>query len=339
MKKILIIKTSSLGDVIHTLPAVTDAVNAYPDIRFDWVVEQGFAEIPRLHPAVDHVIPIAFRKWRQQPLQAWREQSWQQFFNALRAQQYDLILDAQGLVKSALITRLARGPRCGLDWQSARESLASLFYQKHCRVVFEQQAVLRVRQLFAQALNYTLPNTSADYGLVRANLPQPNITKPYVIFLHGTTWATKHWPEIYWQQLAQLVNAYGMHILLPWGNATEQARAQRIAESTNKATVLPKSSLVEIASILAHAQAAIAVDTGLGHLAAALAVPTISLYGPTDPTRTGTVGEAQQHMTVEFSCAPCWQRECTYKGSAEVQPPCFATIKPQQVWQELQQLL
>jgi heptosyltransferase-1 len=128
--KVLIIKTTSMGDVIHTLPALTDAGKNITGIRFDWVVEKPFAEIPALHPLVDTVIPVHIRKWRKNWFKALRSPEWKEFREAIQAKHYDYIIDAQGLMKSALIVRLAKGLRCGLNWKSAREPLASLCYKK-----------------------------------------------------------------------------------------------------------------------------------------------------------------------------------------------------------------
>lgn len=342
--KVLIIKTTSLGDVIHTLPALTDAGQAIPGIQFDWVVEQPFAEVPAWHPLVNQVIPVSLRRWRKKPLQTLRSGEWQAFRQHLQSEKYDYIIDAQGLIKSAFLTYLAKGIRCGLNWQSAWEPLASLLYQHKYAINPEQHAVIRVRQLFSQALNYKLPETIADYGIKREQLAklakhESNVTTNYIVFLHGTTWPTKHWPESYWQQLAKHVVDAGFNIKIPWGNSTEHERAQRIAQNLSQACVLPKLNLAEMASILAGAKACVAVDTGLGHLAAALKVPTLSLYGPTNPILTGTMGTYQQHLAAEFPCAPCLQKTCQYKGSHEVEPPCFGTLSPTIVWNELQAII
>lgn len=338
--KVLIIKTTSLGDVIHTLPALTDAGKTIPGIRFDWVVEQPFAEIPAWHPLVDKVIPVAVRRWRKQPLQAIKSAEWQQFYASLRSTQYDLVIDAQGLVKSALLARLAPGKRAGLNFRSAWEPVASLLYNEVYAVNPEQHAVARVRQLFAAALGYAAPMTVPDYGLDSGRLPQPSQEyQNYMVFLHGTTWATKHWPEGYWRQLAQRVTEAGYQLLLPWGSDSEQQRAERIAANLANGKVLPKMALLEIAGILSQAVAVIAVDTGLGHLAAALNVPTINLYGPTNPVLTGTAGANQIHLAAPFECAPCLQKECTYKGVASVRPACFAQLPPEKVWHELKNSL
>jgi heptosyltransferase-1 len=274
----------------------------------------------------------------------------------LRTKKYDLVIDAQGLIKSAFLTYLARGIRCGLDRHSAWESLATLAYQRTYSVLPEQHAVTRVRQLFAQVLGYAVPDTAPEYKIKlttgnpshdRQGVGTDNVyplahargSVPTIVFLHGTTWPTKHWPEQYWQTLAQHVTQAGHHIQLPWGNQTELERAQRIATISQNIEVLPKLNLRGIAEILKNATAAVAVDTGLGHLAAALEVPTISLYGPTDPKLTGTMGKQQIHLSAQFPCAPCLKPHCTYQGPHPVEPPCFGTLPPDLVWGNLRKIL
>lgn len=257
----------------------------------------------------------------------------------LRAKKYDLIIDAQGLLKSVWLIFLARGVRVGYDWRSAREALASLFYQKKYTVSQEQHAVMRARKLFSKVFGYALPETVPDYGLNRETFVDEKMQQQkYLVFLHGTTWATKHWPEMYWQQLAVLANENNLLVKLPWGNTAERERAERIAANCQRAEVLPRMGLRDIATVLASAKAIVAVDTGLGHLAAALAVPTVSLYGPTDPELTGAVGKLQVHKSAEFSCAPCLSRVCTYRdeqAKSLVQPPCFAGLTPSLVLGEV----
>ncbi|HTO18496.1 MAG TPA: lipopolysaccharide heptosyltransferase RfaC [Pseudomonas sp.] len=326
--KVLLIKTSSMGDVIHTLPALTDAARAIPGIRFDWVVEEGFAEIPAWHPAVDQVIPVAIRRWRKNLWKTFKNGEWRQFKQRLREGNYDLIIDAQGLLKSAWLTRYSRAPVAGLDRDSAREPLASRFYDRTFHVPKEQHALERVRQLFAQALGYSLPDSIGDYGLNRAALAEPSAT-PYIVFLHGTTWASKHWPEADWRALAERLSADGWAIRLPWGNPGEKARAERIAAGLSGVEVLPKLNIVGVARVLAGARACVAVDTGLGHLAAALDVPSISLYGPTRPGRVGAYGKGQVHLCASGPNA----------GSGDREKPCFEGLGAERVYPELQRLL
>lgn len=345
--RVLIIKTSSLGDVIHTLPALTDATHAIPGIRFDWVVEEGFAEIPSWHPAVDQVIPVAIRRWRKNLWQTIRSGEWKAFKQRVRERKYDLVIDAQGLVKSAWLTRYVKAPVAGLDRYSAREGWASRFYDRRLSVATGQHAVERVRQLFAMALAYDLPEGIGNYGLDLERLQLPPAA-PYVVFLHGTTWATKHWPEAYWRELAERMGRRRLEVRLPWGNPAEKARAERIAQGLNNCQVLPKLNLAGVARVLAAAKACVAVDTGLGHLAAALDVPTISLFGPTNPGLTGAYGRTQIHQASDWPCAPCLQKKCTYKPSADdlrrfdlkrEWPLCFTRLNPEHVASRLSALL
>ncbi|UYZ84652.1 lipopolysaccharide heptosyltransferase RfaC [Entomomonas sp. E2T0] len=348
--RVLLIKTSSLGDVIHTLPALTDAKRAIPDIQFDWVVEENFAEIPCWHPAVNEVIPVAIRRWRKNLWQTWKSGEWKAFKQRIRAYKYDLVIDAQGLLKSAWLTRYVKAPVAGLDKQSAREPMASRFYHNAYSVAWGQHAVERVRQLFAQALNYPLPATLGDYGLDRQRvIGDLQDNDPYLVFLHGTTWDTKHWPEYYWRQLAEILNKQNIDIKLPWGNEKEKLRAEQIAKDLVNVEVLPKLNLKGIASVLAAAKACVAVDTGLGHLAAALDTPTISLFGPTNPELTGSYGKDQIHLIGKYpACIPCLKKECTYQPTEQDKqqfdlnrelPICFTQVNPQQVINHLSPLL
>jgi heptosyltransferase-1 len=351
--RVLIVKTSSLGDILHTFPALTDAGKALPGIQFDWIVEENFAQIPRWHPLVQKIIPVAWRRWRKKifSFATWRELA--AFRKNCRADKYDLIIDAQGLVKSAIVTLQARGTRAGLDWNSAREKYASLFYQRKSTVIFQQHAVVRARQLFSQLLGYAMPTIPPQFGIERSQFLTSEFTaQEYLVFFHGTTWVTKHWPEEYWIELVRLANATGMLVKLPWGNAIELERAQRIAAASTRAEVLPLLDLAGVAAVVAGARAIVAVDTGLGHLAAALDVPAVSLYGPTNPAYTGATGKGQIHLAAEFICAPCYQKTCTYPGNtgglpgvsscnslSPLKPQCFFTLLPSKVWGALTSLL
>ena len=293
--RVLIVKTSSMGDVLHTLPALTDAQQAIPGIRFDWVVEEGFAQIPSWHAAVDRVIPVAIRRWRKAWFSAPVKAERKAFREAVQAEKYDAIIDAQGLVKSAaLVTRLARGIKHGMDWQSAREPLASLFYNQRHSVPKQQHAVERTRELFALSLGYSKPQSQGDYAIAQHFLNHLNADAgQYAVFLHATTRDDKHWPEANWRELIGLLAASGIRIKLPWGAPHEEARAKRLAEGFDYVEVLPRMSLENVAKVLAGAKFVVSVDTGLSHLTAALDRPNITLYGPTDPGLIGGYGMNQ----------------------------------------------
>ncbi|MDM2833001.1 lipopolysaccharide heptosyltransferase RfaC [Citrobacter sp. Cpo091] len=293
--RVLIVKTSSMGDVLHTLPALTDAQQAIPGIQFDWVVEEGFAQIPSWHSAVDRVIPVAIRRWRKAWFSAPIKAERKAFRDAVHLQHYDAIIDAQGLVKSAaLVTRLARGIKHGMDWSTAREPLASLFYNRKHHIAKQQHAVERTRELFAKSLGYVKPQSQGDYAIAQHFMNEHKADAgQYAVFLHATTRDDKHWPEANWRELIGLLNNTGIHIKLPWGAPHEEARAKRLAEGFPYVDVLPRMSLEDVARILAGAKFVVSVDTGLSHLTAALDRPNITLYGPTDPGLIGGYGKNQ----------------------------------------------
>lgn len=342
--RVLLLKTSSMGDVIHCLPALTDAREAMPGIQFDWVVEEAFACIPGFHPAVREVIEVAIRRWRRHPVDTWRTRAWAGFRNRVRQGRYDLILDAQGLLKSALLTRLNAAPSAGYDRNSIREPLASGFYDRRYAVDKERHAVERIRTLFAKALDYPVPENPGHYGLDRSRIPRTLVPDTdYLVFCHGTTWRTKLWPLHYWQELAKKAATEGLSLFLPWGNEEEKVRAQRIAGKLPGAHVCNRASLAELAGLIGHARGVVSVDTGLGHLAAALAVPAVSLYGPTRPGLTGNYGLHQTILASRLDCAPCMSRKCLItdgpSATYPVFPPCFEELSPDQVWQALKRTM
>jgi heptosyltransferase I len=292
--KILIVKTSSLGDVIHCLPVINDIYAIYPNAQIDWVVEESFADIPRLHPAIHQVYTVAFRRWRKKLLSTTTWSEIKEFKYLVAQTQYDAVIDTQGLLKSALIMRLANGVKHGYDKQSIREPIASKFYDKTYAISYQQHAVSRNRTLVALSLGYAPPANAPDYGIqVAADLNEIP-SRPFIVALHGTSRDSKLWPTEYWINLGKALKSQSINMLLPWSNPAELARAELIANSLENAIVLPKSSIAELAAVISQAKAAVGVDTGLSHLAAALNIPTIAIYTDTNPALTGVMASKSQ---------------------------------------------
>ena len=282
MTTILFVKTSSLGDVVHNCPAVSDAARALPGAHIDWVVEEAFAGVAALHAAVRRVIPVAVRRWRNR---LWHPAAWSElaaFRREIARERYDAVIDTQSLVKSALVASAAHGVRHGLDGASAREPLAARFYDAVHAVPRALHAVERNQRLVAAALKLP-PAARVDYGL-----RVPRVEKSAsVVLLTMTSRADKLWPEDRWVELA---HALATPVILPWGSASERARAERIAAGIGRAEVPPRLEIDALARLFAGARSVIGLDTGLTHFAAALGTPTLGLYCGSDPALTGLYG-------------------------------------------------
>lgn len=286
MPDVLFIKTSSLGDVIHHMPAVVDARKARPETDFAWLVEEAFAPLVRLHSAVGHVMPVAWRRWRKSLYAPSTISEIAGSLREIRDLRFDDIVDTQGLLRSALIARTARGLRHGYDSSSIREPLASVFYDKRYRVSRDLHAVERNRILSSLALGYS-PQGVPDFGLDRARFSRTG--SRYGLLLHATARPEKLWPEENWVALG---NRLGRNIELrfPWGTDLERARSERIAAAVPGARVEERRPLDQVAAMIAGAQFVVGVDTGLLHLAAALGVPLVAIFTGSQPGLTGPVG-------------------------------------------------
>jgi len=304
MTAILFVKTSSLGDVVHQMPAMTDARRHRPDARLMWVVEEAFAPLARLHPAIDEVIPVATRRWRSQVLSpaTWREVA--AFKAKLRAANADIVIDTQGLIRSGLIARAAGGVRHGYDASSIREPFASRFYDVRHAVARDQHAVARNRQLTALSLGYRI-DAAIDYGLVR---PPRGNSAPYAVLLHGTSRAAKEWREVDWIGTGKWLRGQGLDVLLPWGNERERLRSARVAAAIPGSRILDRQPLDAMAKVIAGAALVVGVDTGLLHLAAAYGVPLIAVFLATDPGLTGPVGNGPITVLGGKAAYPSFER-------------------------------
>jgi heptosyltransferase-1 len=289
LPRILFVKTSSLGDVVHNCPAVTDVARGVPGAVIDWVVEESFAELAALHRSVRRVIPVAIRRWRTELLSAGTWAGFGRFRRALRAERYDFVIDSQGLVKSALVAVLASGPKHGFDRGSAREPFAARFYGARHVVPVGLHAVERNRRLAAAVLGYTLED-ACDYGLRVADIVPIQVRSPYVLLLTMTSRDDKLWPEEHWRSLATALEERGLHCVLPWGSEAEKRCCERIAAALGEALVPRRMTLAELACLASKAHCVVGVDTGLAHLAMALDVPVVGLYCGSDPALTGLVG-------------------------------------------------
>ena len=286
-QRVLFVKLSSLGDVVHHMPAVTDLARARPGTHIAWAVEEAYAGLVKLHPAVAEAFPVALRSLRRRPLSPALWSRLASTRRELRRGAWDYVVDTQGLLKSAIVARFARSASFGLDRQSARERAASRFYDVKIAVPRAMHAVERNRRLVSQVFGYS-PDGAADYGLCApASAPAWAPQGPYTVFLHAASRASKRWPEDRWIALGQAANEAGLDVVLPGGNEEERAVAARIAGKLPRATAAPAMDLPEAAALLAHARCVAGVDTGLTHLAAALAVPTVGIYCATRPELTG----------------------------------------------------
>jgi len=334
--KVLLVKTSSMGDVIHTFPALTDALAMRPDLEIDWCVEEPFVDLVRLHPGVGRIHPVAVRRWRKSLFAASTRKEIAAFRRTIRVEKYDLVIDAQGLMKSALLARLAGAPIAGLDRSSIREPVASLLYADRHTVAKDLHAIDRTRILIGKALNYEPDLAWLSYG----PLPQSagKTSERGVFLLHGTSWPSKHWRQAGWIDLARLLVDDGFLPIVTYATAGEQAVSEEIAEAVPKTRVVPKTGLAEVADIMSHCVAAVGTDTGLTHLACAFDLPTVQISLSTVPGLTGPRGGRVDTVAADIDCAPCRKRDCPLVPAGQLQP-CAKTVTASKVVGRLRALM
>jgi heptosyltransferase I len=299
VQKILIVRVSSLGDVVHNMPAVADILRRYPNAQIDWLVEENFADLVRLVAGVNRAIPFSLRRWRKRLLSpsTWREIA--AFRRMLAGEHYDLVIDCQGLIKTAWVASWARGPLMGLGNRTngaGYEWPVRFFYDRRVSIPPRTHVVERTRQLVAAALDLPppTPDDNIDFGLdtSRAALALSelglNLPVPYVVFVHATSRADKEWPAPAWLELGRSLVARGASLVLPWGNEAERETSERLAKEFGAAAIVPpRLSLSAVVGLLDAAVATVGVDTGLVHIAAALKRPTVELYNFPTAWRTG----------------------------------------------------
>ena len=286
--RVLIVKTSSMGDVVHALPAVSDMQRVRPDLQIDWLVEAPFAAIPALHAGVARVLPLAWRKWRKSLWRSATRRAIADLRHELRREPYDLVLDLQGLLKSALWARQARGPVAGYDRWSIREPLAALLYQRHAEVSRGLHAVERCRRLAASIMGYALPSTAPDFG-IRAPAGAWQASAPSAALIPCASRVEKLWPEERWVAVGLRLRQAGLAPVLLWGSEAEHARARRIAAAC-EGEVPPFLSVADTGAVLGAAQQIVGLDTGFSHLGAAWGRPTIGIYCDHEPGLAGITG-------------------------------------------------
>ena len=309
--RILLVKLSSLGDIVHHLPAVTELAEQRPGAHLAWAVEEAYVDLVRLHPAVGEAIGVNLRSLRRNPLRAsgWHRMSATR--RAVRLREWDYVIDSQGLLKSAVVARFARAPAFGLDAKSARERIASRLYDVKIAVPRDLHAVERNRRLVGEVFGYR-PEGAARYGLTRPGAaPSWAPSTRYVVMLHAASRSAKRWPEERWIALGRMLSPSGYVMVFPGGTEEERATAARLAGAVPHALAAPAMALGEAAALLAHAAGVIGVDTGLTHLAVALGAPTVGIYCATRPELTGlhggenafNVGTASQPPSAEAVAA------------------------------------
>ncbi|OBQ84408.1 lipopolysaccharide heptosyltransferase I [Mesorhizobium sp. WSM3873] len=288
--RVLIVKTSSMGDVIHTFPAVEDALRNRPDISFDWCVEEAFAAVVALHPAIGTIHKVALRRWRKKPFDGgtWREMAGLR--RALRSRRYDLVIDAQGLLKSAVVAKQSGAPIAGFDRSSAREPSATLLYERKYAVPRELHAIERTRRLFGLALGYQADLSTLSSGIVPPAGGLSGVEGKTAFLLHGTSREDKKWPVEDWVETARRLVSQQFTPIITWSNEAEKRVAEATAGAVPETVLVPKSLLADVAAILGRSTLVIGADTGLTHLASAFGLPTVAIFLATEPGLTGPRG-------------------------------------------------
>jgi len=331
-----------MGDLIQMLPALTDAKQKIPDIKFDWVIEESFQDVAKVHPSIDRIITLSYRKWKGRFLSALFLGEFANFFKLLRKERYAMVIDAQSNIKSSLVTLLARGKKYGLDKTSVREYGAQFIYHKTIHIDRDQNHLLRMRKLLAMFLGYSVPNTTVDYGVNLLTLPKLTLNLPqkFVFITHIASRENKLWPLIYWDEVIEFILNKGYEIVLPWFSEEEKARSLRLKKARNTVHLLPNLGLLDKMSVLKNAKFAVSLDTGLGHMAASLNIPNVSLNGPSNSRLTGPLGHKQILLDAHnIPCAPCYRSKCHYKGEAKYTTLCLESITPKQVIEAISLLL
>ena len=295
--KVLILKLTSMGDLMHALPALTEAEQNIKDISFDWVVDKAFSSVPSWHPAVDKIIQTDHRNWKKQLFSSKSREALNLVKKEINATDYDFVVDMQNNLKSAFLSFLSDHSVTGMDASSSREYPAHWAYSNKIHINKSLHAIDRQKELLALSLGYS-SSSDINYGLSKVKFLKPAVALPanYVVLVQNASWPTKQWPVACWKDLVKHLDGHGVNVLLPSGNKEELLRAKDIASVSEKATALEILPLNEVAYIIDNADYCICSDTGLAHLSAAVNTPSLTLYGPTDINLIGTKGNNQIHI-------------------------------------------
>jgi len=287
-----------MGDLMHALPALTEANSHVEDISFDWVVDTNFSSVPSWHPLVNKIIKTDHRNWKKHLFSKDSRKSLREVVNQINESEYDVVVDMQNNLKSSFISYLCKHDVVGMDSKSAREYPAHLAYSKKINVDKKLHAIMRQKKLLGDALGYDYKKNHIDYGISFKNFIEPNIklSNKYIVLVQNASWVTKQWSIKNWQHLIKYLENKGVDMILPSGNLKELERAKEICSVSEKAQAIDPMSLDEIAYIVKNADFCICSDTGLAHLSALTGTPSITLYGPTKTSLIGTTGINQIHL-------------------------------------------
>lgn len=334
----MLVRLSSLGDVIHTWPALTDLQRQRPDMILHWLVEADYADLAAIHPMVRRAWPVSLRRLlrRRRPAD-WR--LFQQQRLDWRRQHFARVVDSQGLIKSALISRMVRADaHHGFAAGSSRERIAGWLTQHGYRIDPGLPAVRRYRELFAAIFDYQCGG-EPDFG-VAAQLGDVRIQPQQVLLLPGTAWRSKRWLPAHWQTLAAHLLADGAEVTVLWGDANEHQLAMQLAAQLPALRVPgERLPLLQLARLIASQALVVGLDSGLCHLAAALGRPTIALFGASSRDYAGLPGESGRNLTAGIACSPCQRRSCPRLSGGDDIAPCMVALTPEMVWQQIRDLI
>ena len=286
-----------MGDLMHALPALTEAKEHFKEIEFDWVVDKAFSEVPKWHPAVNKIITTDHRNWKKQLLSPNSRKAFRAVIHEINTTDYDLVIDMQNNLKSALVSFMCKHQVIGMDSKSVREYLAHFSYNKKISISKALHAITRQKILLSNALGYST-SSLIDYGVSDMEFKKPSFNLPdrYVVLVQNASWKTKQWSIANWQLLVKHFDDSGIEMILPSGNEEEHQRAKQIASFSDNAYALRPLPLNETAHIMKKAEFSVCSDTGLAHLSAVVETPSVTLYGPTDTKLIGTEGKNQLHL-------------------------------------------